>query len=877
MPLTHACAVAAPQDVAGIRVLAAALAEHHPGLVLTVAALPGAHAALSDVEGIVVVSLAELELPALGWTPALLPSPALRTLAGPLLLRAELMRGTAGAMLLAADCDVRGPLTSIESALERAEVVVLPRVDERLPDDGERPGAGDLLAAGEVDDEVVAVRDGPSAVRFVPWWLSRVVEALRSDVPARPVAAPSPLRAAERTLDGIEVLRDAGYGVSAWNLHERPLSADGETRAAGRPLRLVRFAGFRPDRPWWLSEHASRVRVLDDPVLAMLCRERAARLLEAGWQPPLTGADPGAELAAGLRLDERLQRLVLQAADAGEDFGDLTEPAAAAALLRWLEEPAPVGAAAAVNRYSYDVWRSREDLQRAYPDLDGSDAEGYVGWLWVHGRGELALDARLLPPAPDWVAEAERTVPAVEVLGYLRGNLGLGAAARGYALALQAADVPVGTRTVPLDGPQDERGTSSRRLDELAYEDANLTVDAEALLVCVNAPQLPGLFDQLGPEHFAGRYVIGQWGWETDAIPPYWAPSFELVDEIWVYSSYVADIIAAVSPKPVVAVPLPVSAPAEIALDHGLRLPPGDFTFLFAFDFLSTLQRKNPLGLIDAFKRAFTAGEGPRLVLKTTNARFRGELHDRLRHATEGRSDIAIVDASLQPPQMAALFAQADCYVSLHRSEGFGLTLAESMVLGKPVIATGFGGNLDFMSPANSHLVDFEPTAVGPDGEHYPADGTWAEPSPEHAAQLMREVWNDRDAARALGARARRDVEAQLDPRSVGAIARRRLEHLPARRGAGSPEAPLPYPISELDARLRFDLARGAGTADGPRGLVKRTALRAMRPYTLAERSLDEALVVSVRQLAAEVERLRTARERDRDRIARLERRLRGG
>ncbi len=874
MTLTHACSVAAPRDVPGIRLLAVALAEHHPDVRLTVAALPGARRLLEAIDAIDVVTLAQLDAERLGQP--LLPTPVLAALARPLLLRRMLGHGAAGALLLAADCDVRGPLEAIEAALRDAEVVLLARVDGGLPDDGERPDVEDLLQVGEIDDEVVAVRDGAHAARFLSWWSDRVVDVPSDGVQlGRGRVAPSPLRAAERALSGVRTLADAGYGVSAWNLHERPLTGADELRAAGRPVRLMRFSGFRADRPWWLSEHASRARVLDDPVLAGLCRERAAALLDAGWEPPLRGDEASMKLAGDLQLDERLRELLLEAADAGEDFGDLGEPAGCSALMAWLDEPAPAGAASGVNRYSYDVWLRRDDLQRAYPDLDGADVEGFIGWLWVHGRVDHKLDARLLPTPPDWVPDTDRSAPSVEVLGYMRGNLGLGQAARGYAAALRAGGVPVGTRTVPLDGPLDERGTARRRVDELAYEDTLLAGDAEVLLVCVNAPQLPGLVEQVGRETFDGRYVIGQWGWEVDAIPSYWDPSFELVDEIWVYSSYVADIIAAVSPKPVVVVPLPMQAPTEVASAHGLELPPGDFTFLFAFDFLSTLQRKNPLGLIEAFKRAFTPGEGPRLVLKTTNARFRGELHDRLRHAIDGRQDIAIVDATLSAPQMAALFADADSYVSLHRAEGFGLTLAESMILGKPVIATRFSGNLDFMSAANSHLVDYELTEVGPEGEHYPARGIWAEPSLEHAAHLMRAVWLDRDGAAQLGARARRDVETQLHPEAVGAIARRRLRHLPGRRRDGQAPAEAPYPINQLERRLRFDLSRGADEAGGARGMIRRTALRAIRPYTYPERELDEALVRSIQRLSTEIDALRAARERDRDRVARIERRLR--
>jgi hypothetical protein len=317
-------------------------------------------------------------------------------------------------------------------------------------------------------------------------------------------------------------------------------------------------------------------------------------------------------------------------------------------------------------------------------------------------------------------------------------------------------------------------------------------------------------------------------------------------------------------------VPLPIERPAEIAADPGVELPNG-FLFLFAFDFLSTLQRKNPVGLIEAFKAAFTPGEGPTLVLKTINAHFRPAERDRLRFLIGDRPDIVLLDAMLPPPQMAALFTRADSYVSLHRAEGFGLTLAESMILGKPVVATDFGGNTDFMRPANSYLVDYELTEVGPEGEHYPANGIWAEPSVPHAAQVLREVYDDRDGAAARGARAALDIEAQLNPAAVGAIARRRLERITV-SGRGS-SSTLPWPIDELEQRVRFPLHGNGGA--GLRGKAQRAVMRAIRPYTARERELDEALAVSVRRIALDLEHAQSARERDRARIARLEQELR--
>ena len=145
--------------------------------------------------------------------------------------------------------------------------------------------------------------------------------------------------------------------------------------------------------------------------------------------------------------------------------------------------------------------------------------------------------------------------------------------------------------------------------------------------------------------------------------------------------------------------------------------------------------------------------------------------------AARDRSDIHVKDRSLTAAQLNGLMAGCDCYVSLHRSEGFGLTMAEAMAIGKPVIGTGYSGNLDFMNAHNSYLVDYELGRVGPDCEIYPPEGRWADPSIEHAAELMRRVVERPDEAAALGAQARQDVARELSPQATGAAMRRRLEH----------------------------------------------------------------------------------------------------
>jgi glycosyltransferase involved in cell wall biosynthesis len=364
---------------------------------------------------------------------------------------------------------------------------------------------------------------------------------------------------------------------------------------------------------------------------------------------------------------------------------------------------------------------------------------------------------------------------AVRVTGYLGHTLGLGAAARAYVRALGEVGVPVSTVSVPLHHlalpVQLAEEYGRHGFDDLVQEGAH-----GFEIVAVNADELPDFVERLGEDYFEGPR-IGIWGWETNSIPARWQRAFALVDEIWVYSRFMAENIGAVAPVPVIALPPPVERPGDPVEPLRLGVPEG-FLFLFVFDYLSTVQRKNPVGLIEAFRLAFAPGEGPQLLIKTINAPLRPLAEEEVLWAAHGRPDIHVLDRSLSGTELFGLMAACDCYASLHRAEGFGLTMAEAMAIGKPVIATGYSGNIDFMNSENSYLIDHTLGRVGPDCEIYPPEGEWANPSIEHAAELMRRVYSEPNEATARGARARADVSRLLSPAATGQNMRERLAHL---------------------------------------------------------------------------------------------------
>ncbi len=852
------CSIADPDTLSHARVLAAALRTHHAGTRVVVCRIDeaGGGDEGEPFETLVAEDLRSLDL--FGdprAQSARLP---------PRLLAYAISEGAEVAVYLDPHIYVYASLEPV-LALAREHEIVLARRVSMLPDDGRRPNDGDLLLAGQISSSFVATAPGGEGERFVEWWIRRTEEAATSA---------SWLDLAPDLFPGGALLGDSGCNVSFWNLHERPLArgAD-EILAGGQPLRFFDFTGLRPDRPYWSGERATRVRPIDDAVLAEMCGDYSERVRAAGWHASPPELVVRGQLGNGLPTDDLVRALWADAAASGREFGDPSSPLAAELFAGWLREPADEGGAAGVNRYLLGAYRTRPDLRRAFPDLDGADGESLIAWAWDYGRGELRLIPELLPPAPDGIVLARGADLTVNVMGYLRDTLDLAEPARLYITALRAVGIPVATTAVAPDLPVDPaKGTTITRFGHHPYEELKTPSEPAFNLVCLNGDQLTAFVQRGGAGALGGRPTIGQWAWETDVLPPSWLPAFAHVDEIWVNSTFVAQNLARLSPVPVVVVPQAIAVPDTTGVE--LDLTRDDrFTFLFMLDFFSTSQRKNPLGLIDAFSRAFEPGEGPRLLVKTVNADFRQGAAEELRQRIGDRPDIELVDRYLEPRQKAALLARADCYVSLHRSEGFGLALAESMALGTPVIATGYSGNMDFMTASNSHLVDWSPTRVGPDCEVYPAEGRWAEPDLDHAAQLMRRIRERPDETREKAGRARRDIQRGYAPDVAGRIARARLKRLlDGPSGTGRVQARGVFPAVERE--LALDIRRGTPARKGAAGLARRFVLRLMLPFTIHERKLDWALLAGLRELRGDLDRERAIEVRVRARLRRLESRL---
>ncbi len=260
------------------------------------------------------------------------------------------------------------------------------------------------------------------------------------------------------------------------------------------------------------------------------------------------------------------------------------------------------------------------------------------------------------------------------------------------------------------------------------------------------------------------RHRIGVWHWEVDVVPRWHRLARLVTDQVWTTSEYQREIMMAAFGLPVEVLPLPVELPAaneQAVAEIRARLPhPEAFLFGFQFDWNSSRKRKNPDGVLEAYLRAFPQ---PRadvgLLLKTINGHTHTAALGQLRQRCAERPDIIVIDEFWPREVNACLSRALDCYVSLHRAEGFGLTIAKAMAAGKPVIATGFSGNVDFMPAGTALLVPWQRVQVGPDLV-YPAEATWADPDLDVAADMLRSVVGEAGMRERLGVAAREHIAA---------------------------------------------------------------------------------------------------------------------
>lgn len=476
----------------------------------------------------------------------------------------------------------------------------------------------------------------------------------------------------------------------------------------------------------------------------------------------------------------------------------------------------PAGGPISITRLMGKVWQERSDLQDAFDLSNVSMHEEFLGWYFTYGLRDLKIATYMTTEQAKWLtqkrqhrnlpnilfhiwqteAELQKRFPnptealfkkyfqlngvsrypaierlhalnnsspassirprvsnspskhGVNLIGYAYGQFGIGEDVRMASLAMESAGIPFSIYNIkPGNEVRQEDDSVARFVSEQHPYDTNI--------FCMTGMETGRLAAIVGSDLFEGKRCIGYWPWELPDWPAEWQHAYNLVDEVWASSEFTETSYKKSSTKPVYRVPMAVSVKATEGLTRSdFGLPIDRFLFVFSFDFLSSMARKNPRACIDAFFKAFPRGSEPvGIVVKAMRASASNRQWKELVEDARSDARISIVNETLSRGAVLDLYRCCDCYVSLHRSEGFGRGIAEAMMLGKPVVVTAFSGNMDFTTPETAGLVPYKLIPVLDNDYPFGRGQTWAEPNIDEAAKQMMRVFEDRKWRRSIAKR----------------------------------------------------------------------------------------------------------------------------
>ena len=729
-------------------------------------------------------------------------------------------------------------LSDLFGLLNDHSIVLVPHLTSSI-EDNYLPTELSILQAGTYNLGFIGLANNPELPVFLKWWEKRVYDGCFMAPEKGMHVDQKWIDLVPGIFDHVFVLRHPGYDVAYWNLHSRSIGfLNNRVVVNGGPCYFFHFSGFDPADVSQISKHQNRFSMKDIGDGYRLFRKYSELVHAHGHLHARSWPYAFGDFDNGVRIPDIARCMYHSLGKDQKTFGNPFSTDLKNSFFNWLNGPAcgPRATSILGNRLWNEIYWTRPDLQKAFPDIVGTDNLAFSRWIAASGIYEYQIDTRLVmqvrldtipphierkksplaprlyvsylapleaslrtplkrmigrnervwtalkkirnwmiygqnlhrSPTPRNLAVATPREFGVNVAGYLRSEKGVGEAGRAAVRALEAASIPFALNDIVDAG--------SINADEVSIkfsEDNPYSVN----LVHINADQIPNFASQKGNSYFTGRYNIGCWFWELSQFPEDWYSSFDFFNELWAPTSFIQDALSRVSPIPVVKMPLALSPKLEV-IEHLTRadfgLPADSFIVLAILDFASVMERKNPLGLIEAFRLAFGDKNEATLILKVARSKQYPSESAALKRAC-ATNNVRIIDRILSRQEMNTLLSLCDCYASLHRSEGYGLPIAEAMTLGKPVVVTAYSGNMDFTNPANSFLVKYKLTEIDRDYGFYRKGWVWADPDLDHAAELMRSAYQNTDLTTAIGNRAREDIQRLLHPKVVAKQLRERL------------------------------------------------------------------------------------------------------
>jgi glycosyltransferase involved in cell wall biosynthesis len=424
----------------------------------------------------------------------------------------------------------------------------------------------------------------------------------------------------------------------------------------------------------------------------------------------------------------------------------------------------------------------------------GALAESYVRSRWAWGRQRLsAALAHTRNRVVSMLPMPSRR--GVLFIGYVEACLGLAQSLRGLISAAADRHVEFAIRPFRV-------GVETRIIEGFMPEKFDLKHRYDINVIEVSADQVPTVFKTVDSRQLAASYNVLRTYWELPKAPQQWGPMLKGIDEIWAPNEFVRNAFKEIFSGPISIVPPCVStegANYPDAAEFGMES--GRFYFLFSFDFFSSHHRKNPLGVLKTFELAFPdLKENVGLIIKSTGSdayQMAREPHEtdiwkQFRASLEKDPRIRIVHDTMSRQRMLGLIRACDCYVSLHRAEGFGLGMAEAMSFGKAVVGTDYSGSTDFLSADTGFPVAYRLRAVKPGEYVWPEGQVWAEPNIDSAVAMFRLAFSDVNVRTLRAAAGKALVDRKYSKAAVGAAVEERVKEISLLRAGGRRSATSP-------------------------------------------------------------------------------------
>ncbi len=357
----------------------------------------------------------------------------------------------------------------------------------------------------------------------------------------------------------------------------------------------------------------------------------------------------------------------------------------------------------------------------------------------------------------------------VNILSFPKGHFGLAQQAKTIGKSLEHMKVNSGYIDCGFLLPNTQKENEDNSVESQILKSNIYSCN----LISFNPDQIMALYQSKGSRIFKKRYNIHYGAWELAQYPKPWIYATNLVHEFWAMSSFVQNAVEAVSTIPVLKMPYAIDfeIPHDITRDY-FSFPKNIFLFMFSYDMSSLTNRKNPDAVIQAFLQAFPKEKEVGLVIKVSRDKNREDHNHEWKKLIQKASEDSrffIIDKNLSNKDMKGLINLCDCYVSLHRAEGFGMGMAEAMKMGKAVIATNYSGNTDFTRPDTACVVDYKLIPIQPDEYVYYEKGqVWADANIEHAAHYMKMLYQDSVFYQKISTAGKKFIDSNYNHQIVG-------------------------------------------------------------------------------------------------------------